>query len=538
MGPRRGYATGPLDKGTLFRALKYVFKDYGFHLLFVACLIGVNSFTHLKGTLFMAKLIDQYILPLLNVPDPDFGPLGKGILTLAGWYGCGTLAALTYQQIMVRVSQGTLEHLRNDLFSHMQTLPIRYFDTHERGDVMSVFTNDVDALRQIIGQTIPQVIDSGITIVITFISMVRISIPLTCFSLMMVGVQIFTAGKLGGLSRKFFFQRQKDLGRENSYVEEMLEGQKVVKVFCHEQKSVEGFEERNEALRQSASKADIYASILMPINGNIGNIAYVLMAIIGAAIVINSGSAALTLGTLIAFLNLSRTFSRPITQVSQQVNAIAMAMAGASRIFALMDAESEADEGYVELVNALENPDGSLTETKEHTGVWAWRHPHKADGTVTYTKMQGQVTLDNVDFSYDGEKQVLFDVSLYGNPGEKIAFVGSTGAGKTTITNLINRFYDIADGKIRYDGININKIRKSDLRRSLGIVLQDTSLFTGDSVVTSGRGGAFPFGIIVGTVTELRSEAGGQSYYAVVDPAVDLSMLSQVFIIKDFEVIE
>ena len=479
MGPRRGYATGPLDKGTLFRALKYVFKDYGFHLLFVACLIGVNSFTHLKGTLFMAKLIDQYILPLLNVPDPDFGPLGKGILTLAGWYGCGTLAALTYQQIMVRVSQGTLEHLRNDLFSHMQTLPIRYFDTHERGDVMSVFTNDVDALRQIIGQTIPQVIDSGITIVITFISMVRISIPLTCFSLMMVGVQIFTAGKLGGLSRKFFFQRQKDLGRENSYVEEMLEGQKVVKVFCHEQKSVEGFEERNEALRQSASKADIYASILMPINGNIGNIAYVLMAIIGAAIVINSGSAALTLGTLIAFLNLSRTFSRPITQVSQQVNAIAMAMAGASRIFALMDAESEADEGYVELVNALENPDGSLTETKEHTGVWAWRHPHKADGTVTYTKMQGQVTLDNVDFSYDGEKQVLFDVSLYGNPGEKIAFVGSTGAGKTTITNLLNRFYDIQEGKIRYDGINIQKIKKPALRSALGIVLQDSQLFTG-----------------------------------------------------------
>ena len=481
MGPRRGYAAGPLDKGTLRRALKYVFRDYGFRILIVAILIAVNSFAHLRGTLFMADLIDKYILPLLGTADPSYAPLARGLMTLAGFYLAGTLAAFSYQQIMIRVSQGTLEHLRNDLFSHMQTLPLRYFDTHERGDVMSVFTNDVDALRQIIGQTIPQVIDSGITIVITFISMVRLSIPLTCFSVLMVCVQMFTAGKLGGMSRKYFFQRQKDLGRENAFVEEMLQGQKVVKVFCHEEKAIEEFDVLNENLRQSAAKADIYASILMPINGNIGNIAYVLMGIIGGTLIISGSvlAGSLTLGTLIAFLNLSRTFSRPITQVSQQVNAIAMAMAGAGRIFALMDAESAADEGYVELVNVEENADGTLTETKEHTGVWAWKHPHKADGTITYVPMKGEVTLEDVDFSYDGEKQVLFDVSLYGKPGQKIAFVGSTGAGKTTITNLLNRFYDIQQGKIRYDGINIQKIRKPALRSALGIVLQDSQLFTG-----------------------------------------------------------
>ncbi len=478
---RRGYATGPLDKGTLRRALKYVFKDYSLRIFIVAILIAVNSFAHLKGTLFMAELIDKYILPLVGAVNPSFGPLAGGLLKLACFYLCGTLAAFSYQRLMITVSQGTLEKLRNELFTHMQTLPLRYFDTHERGDIMSVYTNDVDSLRQIVGQTIPQVIDSGITIVITFISMVRLSIPLTIFSLMMVGVQVFTAGKLGGMSRKYFFQRQKDLGRENAFVEEMLEGQKVVKVFCHEDKAVEEFSVLNENLRQSAAKADIYASILMPINGNIGNIAYVLMAVIGASLIITGNflSGSLTLGTLIAFLNLSRTFSRPITQVSQQVNAIAMAMAGASRIFALMDAESEEDEGYVELVNVTEAPDGTLTETDERTGVWAWKHPHKAEGTVTYTKMMGKVTLDNVDFSYDGEKQVLYDVSLYAKPGQKIAFVGSTGAGKTTITNLLNRFYDISEGKIRYDDINIQKIKKPALRSALGIVLQDSQLFTG-----------------------------------------------------------
>ncbi len=478
---RRGYAAGPLDKGTLLRALKYVFKDYWPHLILVAMLIGVNAFSHLRGTLFMADLIDKYILPMIGAANPNYGPLIGGLAKLAGFYLAGTLAAFTYQQIMIRVSQGTLEHLRNELFSHMQTLPLRYFDTHERGNIMSVFTNDVDAMRQVIGQTIPQVIDSGITIVITFINMVRLSLPLTCFSLMMVGLQIFTAGKLGGLSRKYFFQRQADLGKENAYVEEMLEGQRVVKVFCHEEKAIEEFDVLNENLRQSAAKADIYASILMPINGNIGNIGYVLMAMTGAGLIV-SGSllgSALTLGTLITFLNLSRSFSRPVTQVSQQVNAIAMAMAGAGRIFELMDAESETDEGYVELVNAQADDDGSLREAAGHTGLWAWKHPHRAEGTVTYVPMKGEVVMEDVDFSYDGEKQVLFDVSLYGKPGQKIAFVGSTGAGKTTITNLLNRFYDIQEGKIRYDGINIQKIKKPALRSALGMVLQDSQLFTG-----------------------------------------------------------
>ena len=480
MGPRgRGYAQGPLDKGTLRRAFKYVFASYYLPLLFVAILIGVGAYTHLRGTLFMQKLIDVYILPLMGTADPSFAPLAGALATLAVIYLIGIVATYLRSIIMARVAQGSLEKMRNELFSKMQTMPIRFFDTHERGNIMSVFTNDIDAMRQVIGQTLPQVLDSGITIVLTLVSMIRLSIPLTLFSFVMVGVQLFASGKLGGLSRKNFFRRQADLGKENAYVEEMLEGQRVVKVFCHEDTAIREFSQLNENLRESSAKAEIYASILMPINANIGNIGYVLMAVLGAALVISGRAGALTLGMLITFLNLNRNFSRPITMISQQVNAIAMAMAGAARIFQMMDQPSEADEGYVELVNVNEAPDGTLTETKEHTGVWAWRHPHKADGTVTYTKMQGQVTLDNVDFSYDGEKQVLFDVSLYGNPGEKIAFVGSTGAGKTTITNLLNRFYDVAEGKIRYDGININKIKKPALRSALGIVLQDSQLFTG-----------------------------------------------------------
>ncbi len=479
MGPRgRGYATGPLDKGTLRRVFKYVFKDYSFALLAAALLIGVGAYTHLKGTLFMQKLIDIYILPLMGEAAPSFAPLAKALLTLACFYLAGIIAGYLRSIIMAVVAQGSLEKLRNELFRKMQTLPIRYFDTHERGDVMSVFTNDVDAMRQVIGQTLPQVLDSGITLVLTLTSMIRLSIPLTLFSFVMVGVQLFASGKLGGLSRKYYFQRQTALGKENAYVEETLEGQKVVKVFCHEEHAVKEFEVLNENLRESAAKADIYSSILMPINGNIGNIGYVLMAVLGAGLVISGRAGALTLGMLITFLNLNRNFSRPITQVSQQVNAIAMAMAGAARIFHMMDEASEEDEGYVELVNAVENPDGSLTETDERTGVWAWKHPHH-DGTLTYVPMRGQVTLDDVTFSYDGEKVVLHDVSLYGNPGEKIAFVGSTGAGKTTITNLLNRFYDIEEGKIRYDGINIQKIKKPALRAALGIVLQDSVLFTG-----------------------------------------------------------
>ena len=479
MGPRgRGYAQGPLDKGTLRRAFKYVFADYSVMLLIVAVLIGVGAYTHLQGTLFMQQLIDVYILPLLGVNDPSFAPLAKALGFLAIIYIIGIVATYLRSIIMAKVAQGSLEKMRNELFAKMQTLPIRYFDTHERGNIMSVFTNDIDTMRQVIGQTLPQVLDSGITIVLTLISMIRLSIPLTLFSFVMVGVQLFASGKLGGMSRKYYFKRQTDLGRENAFVEEMLEGQKIVKVFCHEGKAVSEFEVLNENLRDSAAKADIYASILMPVNANIGNIGYVLMAVLGAGLVISGRAGTLTLGMLITFLNLNRNFSRPITMISQQVNAIAMAMAGAARIFQMMDEVSEEDEGYVELVNAVENPDGTLTETAERTGVWAWKHPHH-DGTLTYARMRGEVTVENVDFSYDGEKTVLHDVSLYASPGEKIAFVGSTGAGKTTITNLLNRFYDISEGKIRYDGINIQKIKKTSLRKALGIVLQDSQLFTG-----------------------------------------------------------
>jgi len=475
---RRGYATGPLDKGTLRRALKYVFGGYPIHLIIVALFIGLSAFVHLRGTLFMRELIDVYILPMLDTVDPDYGPLAGALGKLAALYLAGVIAAYSYNLIMIYVSQGTLARIRNEVFSHMQTLPIRYFDTHERGDVMSVYTNDVDAMREIIGRTIPQVLNSGITVVITFISMVKLSIPMTCMSILMVCVQLFAAKKLGGLSRKYFFLRQTAIGKANSFVEETLEGEKVVKVFCHEDHAIEEFDILNENLRSSAAKANIYAGILMPVNGNIGNIAYVLMAVIGGAIVISGKVSYMTLGMLVTFLSLSRSFSRPITQVSQQVNSIALAMAGAARIFAVLDAESEADEGKVELVNARILDDGTVEETAEHTGQWAWKYPH-SDGTITYTPMQGQVTLENVDFSYDGEKTVLHEVSLYGNPGEKIAFVGSTGAGKTTITNLLNRFYDIDQGKIRYDGINIQKIKKPALRSALGIVLQDSQLFTG-----------------------------------------------------------
>ena len=481
MGPRgrgRGYATGPLDKGTLVRVFKYVFRDYSLALLAAAVLIGIGSYAHLQGTLFMQKLIDVYILPMLGAAEPDFVPLSRALGTLACIYLAGVIAGYIRSIIMAVVAQGSLEKMRNELFRKMQTLPVRYFDTHERGNIMSVFTNDVDALRQVIGQTLPQVLDSGITLVLTLVSMIRLSIPLTLFSFVMVGVQLFASGKLGGLSRKYYFQRQTALGSENAFVEETLEGQKVVKVFCHEQTAMKEFDVLNQKLRESAAKADIYASILMPINANIGNIGYVLMAVLGATLVISGLGGTLTLGMLITFLNLNRSFSRPITMVSQQINAISMAMAGAARIFVMMDETPEADEGYVELVNAVENEDGTLSETSERTGLWAWKHPHH-DGTLTYEPMRGRVTLDDVTFSYDGEKVVLHDVSLYGNPGEKIAFVGSTGAGKTTITNLLNRFYDISEGKIRYDGINVQKIKKPALRSALGMVLQDSQLFTG-----------------------------------------------------------
>ncbi len=432
----------------------------------------------LQGTLFMQSLIDDYIVPLTQMEQPDFSPLAGALFRVGCIYAIGILCAYAYNRIMVNVSQGTMRSLRVELFEHMESLPIRYFDTHAHGDIMSVYTNDVDTLRQLFSQSIPQLVNSAVTIVTTFISMFLLDLPLTLITLAMVYLMLLVTSRIAGKSAVYFARQQKDLGAVNGYIEEMMNGQKVVKVFCHEQKSLEQFRVLNEQLRDSAEKANIFSNITMPVNGNLGNISYVLCAVVGAILALN-GYLGLTLGTLVSFLTLNKNSTQPVSQISQQTNSIVMAMAGAQRIFDLLDEAPEEDNGYVELVNAKENPDGSLTETTERTGLWAWRHPHKAEGTVTYTKLAGDVTFNDVDFGYDPDKIVLHNIRLYATPGQKIAFVGSTGAGKTTITNLINRFYDIADGKIRYDGININKIKKPDLRRSLGIVLQDTHLFTG-----------------------------------------------------------
>ena len=467
-----------VKKGTFSRVIKYMAKDYTLQLLFVIVGIFVSVFCTLQGTLFQKTLIDSYILPMIQEGSTDFTPLLNAIMKLIGILLIGVLASYAYNRMMVTISQGTMEKMRDEIFSHMQTLPIRYFDTHAHGDIMSVYTNDVDTMRQVISQTIPNVMSSSITIVSSFISMILLSIPLTAVSLFMICIMMVVVMKVGGKSSKYFMEQQNSLGKLNGYVEEMVQGVKVVKVFCHESEAIEGFQENNEDLRESAYNANKYANIMMPIMSNLGNISYVLIAIIGAALSL-SGISGLTLGTLVSFLTLNKNFTQPVTQISQQVNAVASAMAGAERIFELLDEESEKDDGYVELVNAIEKEDGTLEETDHRTGVWAWKHPHKADGTITYRKLEGKITMDDVDFSYDGKKTVLHNVTLFGMPGEKIAFVGSTGAGKTTITNLINRFYDIADGKIRYDDININKIKKSSLRKSLGIVLQDTNLFTG-----------------------------------------------------------
>ena len=469
----------PKEMGRILgRVLKYMVSSYKWQFaVVVVCIFGAALATR-RGTLFMQDLIDDYILPLTQTPQPDFGPLAGALCTLAGIYCIGIICSYTYNRIMVNVSQGTMKKLRDQLFSHMESLPIRYFDTHAHGDIMSVYTNDVDTLRQLMSQSIPQVINSVITMATTAVSMILLSPPLTVLSLLMVCVMAFSASKIGGKSGAYFSGQQKALGVVNGYIEEMMEGQKVVKVFCHEEKSLEQFKELNEELRVCAYNANKFASIMMPINANIGNISYVLCAVVGAVMSL-SGNFGLTLGTLVSFLMLSKSFTQPITQLSQQMNSIVMAMAGAERIFKLLDETPEEDNGYVELVNAKVQADGTLTETIERTGLWAWRHPHKADGTVTYTKLEGDVTFDDVDFGYTPEKIVLHNIKMYATPGQKIAFVGSTGAGKTTITNLINRFYDIQDGKIRYDNININKIKKSDLRRSLGMVLQDTHLFTG-----------------------------------------------------------
>lgn len=480
-GPRgpRGPKPRVENPGKLMgRLLKYVGKNYGIHLVIVAVCIFVSVIANVQGTMFMKNLIDLYIMPLIGQSSPDFGPLLGAILKVAVFYLIGVLATFSYNRIMVYVTQGTLKNLRNDMFHHMESLPIKYFDTHAHGDIMSIYTNDIDTLRQMISQSMPQLLSSVITIVSVFVSMIILSIPLTLVSLVMIAIMLFTTKKVAGLSGRYFLAQQKSLGAVNGYIEEMMEGQKVVKVFCHEDKAIEDFVKINDKLRISANEANKYANIMMPINANIGNLSYVLCAIVGAILAIN-GYAGLTLGTIVTFVSLNKNFTQPITQISQQMAFVVQATAGAGRVFDLLDQKPETDEGYVEFVNAKYNLNGELEECKERTGIWAWKHRHQADGTVDYKKMEGEVVFDGVDFGYDDSKIVLHDVKLFAKPGQKIAFVGSTGAGKTTITNLINRFYDIQDGKIRYDGINITKIKKPALRKTLGIVLQDTHLFTG-----------------------------------------------------------
>ena len=473
-GPGPGPGGNPIP--LLKRVLGYAFKEYKLHFaVVVLCIIGA-AVASLRGTLFMRTLIDDFIVPLTKSPNPDFSSLKVALIGLAGIYLIGILCSYAYNRIMVNVSQGVLKKLRIDIFTHMESLPIRYFDTHAHGDIMSVYTNDVDTLRQLISQSIPQLINASITIVITLISMVVLNIPLTILTLAMVFVMMKVTGMLGKRAGGYFMRQQKNIGQVNGYIEEMLEGQKVVKVFCHEEQSIAQFQEINEALRDSANNANKFANIIMPVNGNLGNISYVLCALLGAAIAI-SFDWGLTLGTLVAFLSLNKSFTHPVSHISQQMNSIIMATAGADRIFKLLDEASEEDHGSIELVNAKLGVDGALEETKDHTGIWAWKDTHQKTGT--YTKLQGDVVFEQVDFGYVPEKTVLHEINMFAEPGQKIAFVGSTGAGKTTITNLINRFYDIQEGEIRYDGINISEIKKPDLRRSLGVVLQDVHLFTG-----------------------------------------------------------
>ena len=462
----------------LNRVLGYMLRYYKFPFLLVVLCILLSAVASVSAATFPQTLVDDYIVPMINTGSTDFSGLGQALLRLGGLLAPGVLGAYAYNRIMVSVGQGTMRRLRNDLFRRMESLPIKYFDTHAHGDIMSVYTNDVDTLRQLMGQSIPQVINSGVTMIATLITMLVLNPLLTVISVLTAVVMLLVTASLSRLSGKYYIQQQKNLGLVDGFIEEMLDGQKVVKVFCHEEAAMADFHKVNEALRQSADKANRYANLLMPINANIGWLSYALVAIVGAVLGIN-GLAGVTLGTVITFVGLNKSFTQPITQVSQQVNFVVTAAAGAARVFDLMDQEPETDQGYVELVNAKEGADGQMSESAERTNVWAWKHPHQADGTVTYTKLEGGVVFDGVDFGYDENKLVLHDISLWAKPGQKIAFVGATGAGKTTITNLINRFYDIADGKIRYDGININKIKKPDLRRSLGIVLQDTHLFTG-----------------------------------------------------------
>lgn len=465
------------NPGKLFaRLMKFVLKNYWLHCLIVLICIFISVLANVQGTMFMKTLIDDYITPLLKNGGSDYAPLLHAMGRVAIFYGIGIVSTYVFNKIMVYVSQGSIKLMRDELFTHMQDLPVRYFDSHPHGDIMSIYTNDIDTLRQLISQSIPQIINSGITVIMVLISMIRLNVPLTVLTLFMVCVTVFLTKTFAGFSSRYFLAQQKDIGQVNGYIEEMLSGQKVVKVFTHEQESIEKFDELNNKLFESAYYANWYSSMLGPVNAQIGNLSYVLCAMIGGVMAL-SGMAGLTLGKLASFLTFNKSFNMPISQVSQQFNAIIMALAGCERIFSLLDEEPETDEGYVTLVNAKEE-NGILTETPEHTGIWAWKHTHSADGSVEYVRLTGDVVFDNVDFGYVPEKTVLHGVDLYATPGQKIAFVGTTGAGKTTITNLINRFYDIQDGKIRYDGININKIKKEDLRHSLGIVLQDTHLFT------------------------------------------------------------
>ena len=482
MGPRgpKGMKGGPKSKDpkkTLKRLLAFIMKRYKYRYMIVMVCIAISSIVSVIGTLFMKALIDDYILPMVDGSVQSFQPLIRALLFMASIYGIGIVSNFVYNMIMMYVSQNVLKDVRDEMYAHMETLPIKYFDTHQHGDIMSHYTNDTDTLRQMVSQSIPSLFSSAITLTSTLISMLILSIPLTILVLLGVGVMLAVSGKIGGNSAKYFIEQQQSLGKTNGYIEEMMDGQKVIKVFCHEDQTIEEFNQLNDRLFETAKSANTFANILMPVNANIGNINYVVLLAIGSLFAIH-GWGGLTLGALASFLQLAKSFNMPISQVAQQFNSIVMALAGAERIFELMDEASEEDHGYVEIVRCRVKEDGSVEPCEERTGTWAWKHPHK-DGTLTYTQLKGHVTLDEVDFGYTDEKIVLHDVTMVAEAGQKIAFVGSTGAGKTTITNLLNRFYDIQDGKIRIDGININKIKKRELRRAFGVVLQDTHLFTG-----------------------------------------------------------
>ncbi|AGF59389.1 ABC transporter ATP-binding protein [Clostridium saccharoperbutylacetonicum] len=479
-GGRGGHGPAKMSKNslkTLKRLLIYILKEYKFLFSMVIITIIISSLANVYGTTFIKDLIDKYITPLLGQSSPDFGPLLEMMAMMAFVYYVGVIATYAYSRMMMYISQGSLKRIRDDMFSHMEALPVKFFDTHAHGDVMSLYTNDTDALRQMISQGVPQLLSAIITVIGVLIAMIRLSLPLIVVEALIILLMFKVTKTIGAKSGKYFGLQQKDLGAVNGYIEEMMEGQKVVKVFCHEEEAKINFDKLNDELCNSANNANKYANVLMPIMGNIGYINYVSVAIVGSILAINSFWG-FTLGALATFLQLTRTFSQTVNQMSQQFNFVIMALAGAERIFTLLDEKKEMDEGYVTLVNANEDENGNLTEAKKRTGIWAWKHPHE-DGTTTYSKLNGEVVFDDVDFGYNDEKIILHNIKLYAKPGQKIAFVGATGAGKTTITNLINRFYDIQDGKIRYDGININKIKKDDLRSSLGIVLQDAHLFTG-----------------------------------------------------------